>query len=68
MAKLFYRCESWMGSPAAGAKTRYVATEEEIRKEHAEAELVPGTWEVRHIDEQRLTAGPVQRGPDRRKT
>jgi hypothetical protein len=43
--------------------TRYLATEENIRQVHPDAELVPGSREERQVTDGTLTAGHVQVGP-----
>lgn len=44
--------------------TRYLASEADIRKEHPDAEMVPGSEEVREVpDGGAIAAGHVQRGP-----
>jgi hypothetical protein len=43
--------------------TRYLVTAKSILLEHPDAELVPGSEEVREVDEGALSAGHLQRGP-----
>jgi hypothetical protein len=43
--------------------TRYLATAESILLEHPDAELVPGSEEVRDVPDGGLSAEYVQRGP-----